>query len=52
MESSRDAGLQAFRETIAQLERLVPLTRLDEPLTLHAITPYPQSLGTTFGREV
>ena len=52
MESSRQAAHEALKDAIAQLERVVPTAKLDEPLTLNAVTPYPQTLQSTFGREV
>lgn len=52
METSRSAAKQALTETIELLEKVVEAARLNEPLTLHAITPYPQTVQTTFGREV
>ncbi|KAF7789232.1 hypothetical protein EIP86_000173 [Pleurotus ostreatoroseus] len=51
MESSRQAAHEAMKDAIAQLERVVPTAKLDEPLTLNAVTPYPQTLQSTFGRE-
>ena len=52
METSRSAAKQALLETIELLEKVVETASLNEPLTLHAITPYPQTVQTTFGREV
>ena len=52
MESNRQAAHEALKDAIAQLERVVPTAKLDEPLTLNAVTPYPQTLQSTFGREV
>ncbi|KAI0639147.1 hypothetical protein C8Q77DRAFT_1079714 [Trametes polyzona] len=52
MESQRKAAADAFKEAIAQLHEVVPKANLTEPMTLHAITPYPQVLETTFGREL
>lgn len=52
METGRKAALQALRDTIAQLEKLMPNVGLDEPITLHAVTPFPQIVHTSFGREV
>jgi hypothetical protein len=50
MESSRQAASDALRETVARVEKLN--ARMDEPLTLHAVTPHFQVLQTTFAREV
>ena len=52
MEGSRQAAHDALKDAIAQLDRVVPTAKLDEPLTLNAVTPYPQTLQSTFGREV
>ena len=52
MESSREAARDALNTTIAQLKDVVPNTRMADPIVLHAITPYPQVVQTTFGREV
>lgn len=52
MESSRSAAQETFLETMQRLAEIVPGANLDEPMTLHAVTPYKQVLETTFGREV
>jgi hypothetical protein len=52
METSREAARIAIESTIAQLKEVVPDVPFDAPVTLHAITPYPQTMQTTFGREV
>lgn len=52
MESSREAARDALYATIEQLKEIVPNARMEDPITLHAITPYPQVVQTTFGREV
>ena len=52
MESSREAARIAIENTVAQLKEIVPGIPLDAPITLHAITPYSQTMQTTFGREV
>ncbi|OSD05959.1 hypothetical protein PYCCODRAFT_1431780 [Trametes coccinea BRFM310] len=52
METNRQAALDALNEAIAQLQEVVPLARMQEPITLHAVTPFPQVLETTFGREL
>jgi len=52
MESGRSAAREALLETIHQLEETVPGADLNEPMTLHAVTPYPQVLETTFAREL
>lgn len=52
MESQRKAAADALNEAIAQLHEVVPTANLAEPITLHAVTPYPQVMETTFAREV
>ncbi|OCH96651.1 hypothetical protein OBBRIDRAFT_809126 [Obba rivulosa] len=52
METNRTAAREALLETIAQLEEVVPTVSMGELVTLHAITPYPQVMQTTFGREL
>ena len=52
MENSREAARTAIENTIAQLKKVVPGVPLDAPLTLHAVTPYSQTMQSTFGREV
>ncbi|KIP11438.1 hypothetical protein PHLGIDRAFT_99650 [Phlebiopsis gigantea 11061_1 CR5-6] len=52
METSRRAAHDALRECIARLEKVVPYQRMDEPVTLNAVTPYPQTMQSTFGREL
>ena len=52
MESSREAARIAIENTVAQLKEIIPGIPLDAPITLHAITPYSQTMQTTFGREV
>jgi hypothetical protein len=52
METSRQAAHDSLKECIARLERIVPAHKMDEPLTLNAVTPYPQTMQSTFGREV
>ncbi|KAH9075780.1 hypothetical protein EDB83DRAFT_2515470 [Lactarius deliciosus] len=52
METSREAARAAIEDTIAQLKQVVPGVSLDAPLTLHAVTPYSQTMQSTFGREL
>lgn len=52
METSREAARTAIENTIAQLKKIVPGVSLDAPLTLHAVTPYSQTMQSTFGREL
>jgi len=51
METSRSAALQALCETIERL-RSLQIKNIDDELTLDAITPYPQALKSSIGREV
>jgi hypothetical protein len=51
MESSCSAAIQALQDTIAKLKQL-KVNDIDEELTLDAITPYPQVLKSSIGREV
>jgi len=52
METSLQAARESLLQTIMQLEAVVSKARLDEAMTLNAVTPYPQVLQTTFGREL
>jgi hypothetical protein len=52
METSREAARTAIEDAIARLKEVVPGVSLDAPLTLHAVTPYSQTMQSTFGREV
>jgi hypothetical protein len=52
MEGSLSAARDALHEVIARLEAIVPRTGLNEMFILDAITPFPQTVQTTFGREV
>lgn len=52
METSIEAAREALLDTITKLETVVPAQNLNEPITLNAVTPFPQVLETTFGREV
>jgi len=52
MESGREAARVAIENAIAQMKEVVPGVPLDAPITLNAITPYSQTMQTTFGREV
>jgi hypothetical protein len=51
METSRAAAVQALQETIGRL-RSLRIKDIDDELTLDAITPYPQTLKSSVGREV
>jgi len=52
MESKLTDARTALKEIISKLEEVVPRAKLDEPMTLHAITPHAQILQTSFGREL
>jgi len=52
METSREAARTAIEDAIARLKEVVPGVSLDAPLTLHAVTPYSQTMQSTFGREL
>jgi len=52
MESSRKDARVAIESAIAQVKEVVPGVPLDAPITLNAITPYSQTMQTTFGREL
>ncbi len=52
METSIKAAHEALTECVERLRREVPKLSVDEPLTLNAVTPYPQTFQSTFGREV
>ncbi|KAM5538273.1 hypothetical protein V8D89_008160 [Ganoderma adspersum] len=52
MENSRTAARDALNECIAQLQQVVPHAKWSGPITLHAVTPFPQVMETTFGREL
>ncbi|KAI0823013.1 hypothetical protein BC628DRAFT_1365600 [Trametes gibbosa] len=52
MESQRKAAADALNDAITQLQAVVPTMNMTEPIILHAVTPYPQVLETTFGREL
>lgn len=46
--SARDCLLQV----IENLKEVVSSAALETPITLHAVTPFPATMNTTFGREV
>jgi hypothetical protein len=52
MEANLADARVALKDTISKLEKIVPRTKLEEPMILHAITPHMQVLDTSFGREV
>lgn len=52
MESSLSEARSALKDAIARFEAISPVMKLDQPLTLNAVTPFPQTLESTIGREV
>lgn len=52
METNRVAARQAMLSSISRLEHIVPDAEMNAPMTLNAVTPYMQTLQSTFGREV
>ncbi len=52
MESSLSEARVALIDAITRLEKVVPQVDIHQRMILNAITPYPQTLETTFGREV
>lgn len=52
METSLSDARQALKGIIAKLEEVVPNAKMEEPITLHAVTPHMQVFETSFGREV
>jgi len=52
METKLEDARVALKDIISTLEEVVPTTKLEEPMTLHAITPHMQVLQTSFGREL
>lgn len=52
MERSLASAREALEEVIARLEAIVPQTGLNTMFTLNAITPFSQTVQTTFGREL
>lgn len=52
METSRQAAIETLKELIVRLGAVVPKIKMEETITLHAVTPYHQVFETTFGREL
>jgi hypothetical protein len=52
MESNLLAAAEALKATVQRLENIVPHVSVSKPVTLDAVTPYQQTVGSTFGREV
>jgi len=53
MESSRRAAVDALQECVSHVDALCanPDVHIDQAITLNAVTPFPQVLKTSFGRE-
>lgn len=51
MEASRQSAVDALKDTIQRL-RTLKIKDIDQEITLDAITPYPQVLKSSVGREV
>jgi len=52
VETSTDSARDAFLTIIGALKHIVTSTPLDAPIMLHAMTPFPAVMNTTFGREL
>jgi hypothetical protein len=52
METSIHAAREALTQTKKRMATLLPKARLNEPLTLNAVTPYEQTFVSSVGREV
>jgi len=52
MESNLVDARAALKDIISKLEEVVPRSKLEEPMTLRAVTPYMQVFQTSFGREL
>lgn len=52
VETSPDSARDALLAIIEALKEVVTTTPRDTPIVLHAVTPFPAVMNTTFGREV
>lgn len=52
METSALAAREELLSVIDKLRTIVPSVPLEEFITLHAVTPFPATMHTTFGREL
>ncbi|KAH7883820.1 hypothetical protein F5I97DRAFT_1895892 [Phlebopus sp. FC_14] len=52
MEGSLFEARNALTEAISRLKQVNSSTKLDQLMTLNAVTPFPQTFETTFGREL
>ncbi|KAF8334291.1 uncharacterized protein EI90DRAFT_3153595 [Cantharellus anzutake] len=52
VETSISRAREELLGLIDRLKNVVPTVPLDEPVTLHAVTPFPAVMQTTFGREL
>ena len=52
VETSIREARKALSGLVERLTVIVPTIPLNEPMTLHAVTPFPAVMQTSFGREV
>jgi hypothetical protein len=52
MEKGLTHAAEALRATLSKLEAVVLHTSINDPLILNALTPFQQTVESTFGREV
>lgn len=52
VETSPESARDALLAVIEALRVVVMSTPRDAPIVLHAVTPFPAVMNTTFGREV
>src|SRR5258707_4991946 len=52
IETSISEARETLSDLVNRLKVIVPTIPLDKPVTLHAVTPFPAVMGTSFGREV
>ena len=52
METSPKVAREELQNVIQQLHSSLSTVPLEDSITLHAVTPFPAVMQTTFGREV
>jgi hypothetical protein len=52
METSSRLARDELENVIKQLQSTLSTVPLEDSITLHAVTPFPAVMQTTFGREV
>jgi len=52
IETSISEARETLSDLVNRLKVIVPTIPLDKPVTLHAVTPFPAVMGTSFGREL